>query len=75
VHKFSPSAFVAELPETTDSTALKASTAEPTQPLDANTQLMVDAWLTTRQARGDKAPPPGDGLIHPVEDAPVPTAC
>src|SRR5215213_1049908 len=62
VHKFSPTAFVAELPETADLTALTESAAEPTQPLDTVTHLMVDAWLSTRQARGDEAPPPGEGL-------------
>lgn len=61
VHKFSPTAFVAELPDTGDLTALSASTAEPRQPLDAVTKLAVDAWTATVQKQVEGAPPPGEG--------------
>ena len=64
VHKFSPTAFVAELPETADSTGLTASTSQPTQPLDEATQLAVTAWAATtnKQARAEGAPAPNEGL-------------
>src|SRR5215217_457209 len=63
VHKLSPTAFVAELPETADSTGLTASTSQPTQPLDEATQLAVTAWaaIADKQARVEAAPPPTEG--------------
>lgn len=50
VHQFSPTAFVAELPDAVDLNDLTISSADPTQPLDEITQLAVTAWTTTQQA-------------------------
>ena len=62
VHKLSPTAFVAELPETADSTGLTASTSQPTQPLDEATQLAVTAWTETIDERVEAARDANEGL-------------
>ncbi|WP_339283538.1 hypothetical protein [Paenibacillus sp. FSL R5-0486] len=66
VHQFSPTAFVAELPDAVDLNDLTISSADPTQPLDEITQLAVTAWTTTQQAaksaKFTSAPSPTEGL-------------
>jgi hypothetical protein len=51
IHQFSPTAFVAELPDAVDLMALTASTTQPAQPLDAVTQMAVTAWTTASAAK------------------------
>jgi hypothetical protein len=66
IHQFSPTVFVAELPDATDLMALASSTDQPTQPLDAASKLAVTAWTTAKaakQARFDAAPSPTEGLL------------
>ena len=53
--QFSPTVFVAELPDGADEAAMTASTAQPTQPLDEASQLAVDAWNNGVQARSSRA--------------------
>ena len=53
--QFSPTVFVAELPDGADEAAMTASTAQPTQPLDEASQLAVDAWNNGVQARSTRA--------------------
>jgi hypothetical protein len=73
VHQFSPVAFVAELPDDVDLNTLTASTAQPTEPLDAGTQLAVTAWSSTGQARavtlrtGEGLPWDTPGFEPPLE--------
>ena len=65
IHQFSPTVFVAELPDAADLMALKASTDQPTQPLDAVSQLAVTAWTTgkaAKLARVAAAPSQTEGL-------------
>jgi hypothetical protein len=65
IHQFSPTAFVAELPDAVDLMSLAKSTAQPTQPLDVVTQLAVTAWTTVqadKRARAVAAPSPTEGL-------------
>ena len=65
IHQFTPAAFVAELPAAVDLSTLTASSAQPTQPVDATTQLAVDAWTTAtaaKQERIEGAPSPTEGL-------------
>ncbi|MEO8015831.1 MAG: hypothetical protein ABI642_16955, partial [Polaromonas sp.] len=53
--QFSPTVFVAELPDAVDEAAMTASTDQPTQPLDEASQLAVDAWTNGVQARSARA--------------------
>ncbi|MDB5779113.1 MAG: hypothetical protein JWP77_965 [Polaromonas sp.] len=53
--QFSPTVFVAEVPDATDEAAMTASTGQPAQALDEASQLAVDAWNSGVQARGARA--------------------
>ena len=65
VHQFSPTVFVAELPDDADLGALTASTDQPTAPLDDASRLAVTAWTTAaeeKRTRIEAAPSATEGL-------------
>jgi len=65
IHQFSPTVFVAELPDNLDVATLISSSDQPIQPLDEISQLAVTAWTTARaakEARVAAAPSQTEGL-------------
>lgn len=61
IHQFSPTAFVAEVPDAVSKRVLKASSSQPHEALDAGTALAVEAWKDLQNDE-NPAPTPQEGL-------------
>jgi hypothetical protein len=66
IQQFTPTAFVAELPENVNEHNLKNSTSRAPKEMDLATELAYTAWLET-SADEDPAPTPQEGLAWDSE--------